>query len=684
MHATLFAVVGLSATVLTAIAPAPLAEQRPAVVRADVLDAVEKELDRLAGQAGDEPGPAYPRPSSEVAFLILTGLAAQGAEVLDPPAADLRQLGVEPAGNERVQLFAISGDACVVVTAAVIQDKAGSWTSRQATLYRRQGGKWTKRGNGTTAVESVSGAPPDAVFDLPAILAPPLQARTLTKREAGGIVTEEVMFHSETDGDTNVEIFAFFSYPQDARGLPAYIWNQGGLGQAAPDRTESGARRGYATLCIDFPLPGYRSTGGYEIRSGLEVGDDPKTAPIYHGAVALLRAVSFLESRPEVDKARIGMAGSSWGGFFTTLMVGVDPRLKAGSCLYGCGRLDLGNWWWDGRGWNANAGPAYRNRWRTTLDPAWRLAARETPVAWFTGTNDVFYWLPSVMASYEAAAGPKHLSLLPNLSHPLTPQLEEQVFAWLDVHLKGAPPFTTVSPLVEAESDGTLEARWTFSGPRKIARADLLLSHGEEGNWLGRHWRTIPATIQDDTCVARLPRGGFPYLVIGQVIDEDGFRSATTMRRIERELSEEPPDYDGCSDWGGFEEEHIAFLKRHGLGAPPVTSDAHEGRQAAALEPGQTMLRPVHYTSGWPHRLSLSLKAKSETRVTIALDGRFDDQPQRARKVVTAGPEWTAVTLDFTPAKALTGNLVLFVTSPRGSEVRVDAVEFRPRLMEQP
>ena len=50
----------------------------------------------------------------------------------------------------------------------------------------------------------------------------------------------------------------------------------------------------------------------------------------------------------------------------------------------------------------------------------------------------------------------------------LTPELEEQVFAWLDVHLKGAPAFTTVSPLVERESDGTLAARWTFGGPGDV------------------------------------------------------------------------------------------------------------------------------------------------------------------------------------------------------------------------
>ena len=136
----------------------------------------------------------------------------------------------------------------------------------------------------------------------------------------------------------------------------------GRVGPGQPGATEPGAKRGYAALCIDFPQPGYRSTGGYPINSGLELGADPRQAPIYHGAVALLKAVSYLESRAEVDKDRIGMAGSSWGGFFTTLMVGIDPRLKVGACLYGTGNLQLGNAWWDGAAEMAANPPARPTR----------------------------------------------------------------------------------------------------------------------------------------------------------------------------------------------------------------------------------------------------------------------------------------------------------------------------------
>ena len=217
-------------------------------------------------------------------------------------------------------------------------------------------------------------------------------------------------------------------------------------------------------------MPGYRSTGGYPIVSGLELGEDPRKAPIYFGAVALLRAVSFLESRAEVDPQRIGMAGSSWGGFYTTLMAGIDPRLKAAAIsMFGTGNLQLGNVWWDGSG-TRSKDAHHRQRWQTTLDPAWHLKHAKTPVAWFTGTNDNFYWMPSISQTYEMAAGPKHLTLVPNWDHALSKDVGEQVFTWLDIHLRGKPGFVQVSPPQVKKQDKSLLASWTRSATKGTTR----------------------------------------------------------------------------------------------------------------------------------------------------------------------------------------------------------------------
>ena len=440
----------------------------------------------------------------------------------------------------------------------------------------------------------------DPIFDVEMLISTPLNSRILKSSERDGVVTEEVRFHSERDGDKDVEIFAFFSYPKDGKKLPAFIWNQGGLSQASLAVTEAGAKRGYATLCIDFPLPGYRSTGGYSINTGLELGDNPRQAPIYHGAVALLKAASYLGSRPEVDKDRIGMAGSSWGGFFTTLMAGIDPRLKVAACVYGTGSLQLGNAWWDGDSRNGRESPsqAQRERWTRTLDPAWRLPTKMTPIAWFTGTNDQFYLMPCMMQSFEMAAGPKHLMLVPNWHHALPPRLnEDQVYAWLDRYLQRKPGFPTVSPIAVNQEGERLIARWDYQGD--VVAADVIASYGDAGNWRARrYWHTLNAKIKGASCIAELPATALPCYVSGSISDKNGIRCSTPLVRVDSvalgvKASIAVPDYDGCDAWGSFEEPQIAYLQRHNMSGqarwiPRVSRDAKEGNQSAVLEAGRT------------------------------------------------------------------------------------------------
>jgi hypothetical protein len=128
---------------------------KAAGIRADVLAAVEGELARLSKQARTEAGLAHPRPSSEVAYLLLTGLAASGTEV-PPTGEELGRLGLAPSNRVRVRVFAVAEDVRVAVTEEAIQDKSGYWTSKRAAFYRRQGEKWVERGSGSTAID---GAP---------------------------------------------------------------------------------------------------------------------------------------------------------------------------------------------------------------------------------------------------------------------------------------------------------------------------------------------------------------------------------------------------------------------------------------------------------------------------------------------------------------------------------------------
>lgn len=516
----------------------------------------------------------------------------------------------------------------------------------------------------------------DPVFDVAALASTPLNAKVLKgPYEKDGVMVEEVQFHSEMDGRKSVDIFGILAYPKDAKALPAFIWNQGGLSQASDYFPILGAKRGYAALCIDFPIKGYRSTGGYPINSGLSSAPDPKTAPIYHGAVALLKAVSYLESRPEVDKDKIGMCGSSWGGFYTTLMVGIDPRLKVGSAMFGCGFLDVGNNWWGYPGQPDFPSDAEVKQWMATLDPGPRLAHRSTPIGWFTGTADMFYWMPALMKSYETAAGPKHLSLYANWAHGLPSVGDEQVFVFLDIYLKGAPAFFDVSPIKMEESSGKQVASWTFKGPRKPASAELILSPGDEGNWLSRYWITLPARIDGDTASVMLPASSRPYLISGAVIDGDQFRSSTPIVRVARPPAGGEISYNGASMWGDFEADGIDWSKRLGFMSIMPSADAKSGKQSHTLPSGKNKLYPFYFAADQEHRFSAWVKADKPCTIAVRFDGAVSPKNPMTFRLSDG---WAQIGGPMKTADTPMATLSAEVEVPAGVTVLIDDVKLEP------
>ncbi|GGE82681.1 alpha/beta hydrolase family protein [Sphingomonas prati] len=78
------------------------------------------------------------------------------------------------------------------------------------------------------------------------------------------------------------------------------------------------AQRGIATLCVDQPGSG----------EALRLQDLPVDPHSEHWAS---RAVDWLETRAEVDPARIGMTGISLGGHFAPRAVAYEPRFASGA-----------------------------------------------------------------------------------------------------------------------------------------------------------------------------------------------------------------------------------------------------------------------------------------------------------------------------------------------------------------
>jgi dienelactone hydrolase len=108
------------------------------------------------------------------------------------------------------------------------------------------------------------------------------------------------------------------------------------------------ADRGVAALFVKLPYYGERRTvsgPGPVPRKFLSDDIERTMRSMRQGVCDVRRAASWLASRPNVDPDRLGVTGISLGGIVSSLVVSVDPQIKAGALLLAGG--DLSKVLWD-------------------------------------------------------------------------------------------------------------------------------------------------------------------------------------------------------------------------------------------------------------------------------------------------------------------------------------------------
>ncbi len=117
---------------------------------------------------------------------------------------------------------------------------------------------------------------------------------------------------------------------------------------------------------------------------------------MYHAVADTIRARLLLASFPEVDPAKIGVMGISWGGVVTATVMGIDPRFAFAIPTYGCGFLaEAENQYGVALATNA----VYRQVW----EPGTWLSGALMPALWLTGLHDAHFPLDIQRKSYRAA-----------------------------------------------------------------------------------------------------------------------------------------------------------------------------------------------------------------------------------------------------------------------------------------
>jgi dienelactone hydrolase len=98
------------------------------------------------------------------------------------------------------------------------------------------------------------------------------------------------------------------------------------------------AQHNIAALFVFMPYYGPRRTPGSPVR--LIMPDiDHSVAAVRQTVLDLRVATAWLESRPELDKKRLGILGTSLGSFMATLTAEMEPKLSRVGVLLGGGGL---------------------------------------------------------------------------------------------------------------------------------------------------------------------------------------------------------------------------------------------------------------------------------------------------------------------------------------------------------
>ena len=217
-----------------------------------------------------------------------------------------------------------------------------------------------------SAVTLLAAAVPKSVTELWADFDPrqdPLETEVLQAWEQEGVVCRVVRYQVGVFKGAPAKLAAFYAFPKGGTNLPALLQMHGGGQSASLDCVVTDARRGFASLSLNW--------GGNKLHFGrtkmayngpqtdwgkLDATHPPQRNKVNHFAgslspddytldavesprnsnwdlvlLAARRALTFLEQQPEVNPARLGVYGHSMGGKLTTDLAGIDQIGRA-SC----------------------------------------------------------------------------------------------------------------------------------------------------------------------------------------------------------------------------------------------------------------------------------------------------------------------------------------------------------------
>jgi len=345
------------------------------------------------------------------------------------------------------------------------------------------------------------------IFDLKAIRAVPLDPEVLSKTKEGDVVVEQVRYTSLP----GVRMVAALTYKEGAKAAPGYVFVE--LFPMKPLVAE--AKAGFFGIVIAPPTGNkdpkkIESVGGpvYPVPFNFNAQflDDKNNSYIYQYTVALIRGLDYLQTRSEASVPNTTVVGYQWASTMVGLMHAIDDRPAAYVTFHAPGYfVDAGGL---SGGSTLPLAPAVtlsRKQYEMYCPAAYAQYGSK-PFYDGTALDDTYTRLDAIIEMYNHLKSPKAFAFSPNRQHMPTSRNELSSYsAWLGSWVFGAAKPATVGEGVVKTDGGKLIYTCAFDSKEPSTHAELLVSYGKAGNWLGRTWHRLPLTQQGGAYTCEIP-----------------------------------------------------------------------------------------------------------------------------------------------------------------------------------
>jgi cephalosporin-C deacetylase-like acetyl esterase len=359
----------------------------------------------------------------------------------------------------------------------------------------------------------------------------PLEAEVTKSWEVDGVTCRIIRYRVGVFKGQPATVAAFFAAPKGAKSLPGLMHIHGGGQSASLGNVISDAKRGYASLslnwggnkmtladgkiydglntdwgALDATHPPQRNkvnhfAGGTAPDAfTLDAVDSPRNDNWFLVTIAARRGLTFLQSRPEVDPARLGVYGHSMGGRLTTQLAGIDARVKAAvpSCG-GSGDLTASLEEMPG-GERSKRSP--RDLETISENPYIRRLA--VPILWFSPTNDFHAHMDNMAWTWRGVPDALlRLSMSPHFNHRHDPASALTQHLWFETYLKGKTGLVPATPKITLELGRT--PKIVVTPDPSLPCQTVRIYYSQDVHELTRHWRSAEVRQENGRWIAEAP-----------------------------------------------------------------------------------------------------------------------------------------------------------------------------------